>query len=154
MYLGTIDCLNKVIRREGILALYNGLEATMMRNITWNAGYFGVIFQVKAQLPAKPELLNSFIAGTIGGCVGTVLNTPFDVVKSRIQNSPQTISPSKYNWSIPSLFIVAREEGIRALYKGFIPKVLRLGPGGGILLVVYNSLMDLFKKYKVSSVPT
>lgn len=25
-----------------------------------------------------------------------------------------------------------------ALYKGFVPKVLRLGPGGGILLVVVS----------------
>lgn len=147
-----MDCLKKVIQQEGLLALYNGLEATMMRHITWNAGYFGVIFQVKSRLPAKPELLNNFIAGTIGGCVGTILNTPFDVVKSRIQNSPRTGNlPSKYNWSIPSLFIVAREEGFRALYKGFVPKVLRLGPGGGILLVVYTALMELFAKYKVSN---
>jgi hypothetical protein len=28
-----------------------------------------------------------------------------------------------------------REEGFRALYKGFAPKVLLLGPGGGVLLV-------------------
>ena len=27
-----------------------------------------------------------------------------------------------------------------ALYKGFLPKVLRLGPGGGILLVVYEQV--------------
>lgn len=27
-----------------------------------------------------------------------------------------------------------------AAYKGFVPKVLRLGPGGGILLVVFESL--------------
>jgi solute carrier family 25 2-oxodicarboxylate transporter 21 len=141
-----MDCLKKIVKHEGVLALCNGLEATMMRQITWNAGYFGVIFQVKTQLPAKPELLNSFIAGTIGGCVGTMINTPFDVVKSRIQNSPRTTLPSKYNWSIPSLFIVAREEGFLALYKGFVPKVLRLGPGGGILLVVYTVLMDFFGK--------
>jgi len=149
-YLGTMDCLKKIIKHEDILALYNGLEATVMRHITWNAGYFGVIFQVKAQLPEKPELLNNFIAGAIEGCVGTALNTPFDVVKSRIQNTPRSaLLPSKYNWSIPSLFIVAREEGILALYKGFVPKVLRLGPGGGILLVVYTVIMDSFKKYNL-----
>ncbi|CAF1061332.1 unnamed protein product [Adineta steineri] len=147
LYLGTMDCVKKIVKQEGALALYNGLEATMMRNITWNAGYFGVIFRVKAHLPEKPEILNNFIAGAIGGCVGTVLNTPFDVVKSRIQNSSRTSSSSsKYNWSIPSLFIVAREEGFWALYKGFVPKVLRLGPGGGILLVVYNVLMEFFRK--------
>ena len=150
LYSGTIDCLKKIIKHEGVLALYNGLEATMMRHITWNAGYFGVIFHVKAHLSIKSELLNNFIAGTIGGCAGTIINTPFDVVKSRIQNSPRTTSPAKYNWSIPSLFIVAKEEGFWALYKGFVPKVLRLGPGGGILLVIYTALMEFFGKHKVT----
>lgn len=153
LYDGTIDCVKKIVKQEGVLALYNGLEATMMRHITWNAGYFGVIFQVKTQLP-KPdgkqaELINNFVAGSIGGTFGTVLNTPFDVVKSRIQNSPRVAgSIPKYNWAIPSLFVVGREEGLRALYKGFLPKVLRLGPGGGILLAVYTALMEVFAKYK------
>lgn len=110
MCLGTMDCLKKIVKHDGILALHNDLKATMMRHIAWNAGYFGVIFQVKSELPAKPELLNSFIAGTM-------INTPFNVVKSRIHNYPRTTSPSKYNWSIPSLFIVARDEGFGTLYK-------------------------------------
>lgn len=36
-----------------------------------------------------------------------------------------------------------------ALYKGFVPKVLRLGPGGGILLIVFEFItnkMRLFYK--------
>jgi len=32
------------------------------------------------------------------------------------------------------------------LYKGFLPKVLRLGPGGGVLLVVYTGVIDWFRK--------
>lgn len=51
----------------------------------------------------------------------------------------------KYNWTVPSVLLVAKEEGFAALYKGFIPKVLRLGPGGGILLVVFNTVVDYWK---------
>lgn len=56
-----------------------------------------------------------------------------DVVKSRIQNTVRVkgVVP-KYNWTLPSIAMVAREEGFAALYKGFLPKVLRLGPGGGM----------------------
>ncbi|BFZ53887.1 hypothetical protein PYCC9005_000918 [Savitreella phatthalungensis] len=153
LYSGTTDCLRKIVAKEGPLALYNGLEATMWRHVTWNAGYFGVIFQVRAQLPKpqtkKAELLNNLVAGSIGGTVGTILNTPFDVVKSRIQNAPRIPGQvPKYNWALSSLAVVAREEGVGALYKGFVPKVLRLGPGGGILLAVYTVLMEIFAKYK------
>jgi hypothetical protein len=60
-----------------------------------------------------------------------------DVVKSRVQNSPRVPGQKpKYNWTVPSLAIIAREEGASALYKGFLPKVLRLAPGGGVLLLV------------------
>jgi hypothetical protein len=59
-----------------------------------------------------------------------------DVVKSRIQNTTRQAGViPKYNWAYPALGVVFREEGFAALYKGFAPKVLRLGPGGGVLLV-------------------
>ncbi|ODQ52446.1 mitochondrial carrier [Saitoella complicata NRRL Y-17804] len=149
-YTSTMDCLGKIVKNEGPLALYNGLEATLWRHIWWNAGYFGVIQAVRSALPKAEsksgETFNSFIAGAIGGTVGTILNTPFDVVKSRVQNTVRAPGiVAKYNWSWPSLLVVAREEGFGALYKGFVPKVLRLGPGGGVLLVVYSAVIEKFK---------
>lgn len=44
----------------------------------------------------------------------------------------------KYRTMIGSLVTVAREEGYGALYKGLLPKILRLGPGGAIMLLVYE----------------
>jgi solute carrier family 25 2-oxodicarboxylate transporter 21 len=71
------------------------------------------------------------------------LNTPFDVVKSRVQN--QISAPFKYGWTLPAAAKIAKEEGFKALYKGFLPKVLRLGPGGGILLVVFESVSEIIR---------
>lgn len=34
--------------------------------------------------------------------------------------------------------MVVAEEGWRALYKGLVPKVMRLGPGGAVMLLVYE----------------
>ena len=152
-YSGMVDCVVKTVKSEGPLALYNGLESTLWRHILWNAGYFGVIFQIKELLPKATErrqqIRNDLIAGATGGTFGTVLNTPMDVVKSRIQNSPKVAgSVPKYNWAWPAVGTVLKEEGFPALYKGFLPKVLRLGPGGGILLVVFTGVMDFFKNLR------
>ncbi|KAI7869032.1 mitochondrial carrier domain-containing protein [Spinellus fusiger] len=148
-YTGTIDTLSKVIKTEGLLALYNGLEATVWRHAVWNGGYFGVIFGVRQILPqaknSQQQLGINFVAGTVGGFIGTLANTPFDVVKTRIQGHHGQ-GPKKYNWTLPSIGIVAREEGIKALYKGFVPKVLRLGPGGGILLVVFETVSGFIRR--------
>jgi len=151
-YSGLLDCVTKIIRTEGPLTLYQGLESTIWRHVLWNAGYFGCIFQVRELLPLNPtkdkyiQMRNDLLSGAVGGTVGTILNTPMDVVKSRIQNSPVVAGGvRKYGWAVPSLGLVMREEGFGALYKGFLPKVLRLGPGGGILLVVFTGMMDFFR---------
>lgn len=150
-YKGAFDCLIKVSREEGLFALCNGLEATMFRHITWSSGYFSVIFSVREKLNKfewkMNERFKNFLAGTLGGISGTVLNTPFDVVKSRIQNTPKLSGQKpKYNWTIPSLCTIYKEEGFFALYKGFLPKVVRLGPGGGILLLVFDQIIQLYQK--------
>ncbi|KAK3332175.1 mitochondrial carrier domain-containing protein [Cercophora scortea] len=152
-YNGMVDVVIKTVRNEGILAMYNGLESTLWRHILWNSGYFGCIFQVRQLIPSAKDktgqMINDIIAGSIGGTIGTIINTPMDVVKSRIQNSPKVAGQvPKYNWAWPAVATVAKEEGFAALYKGFLPKVLRLGPGGGILLVVYTGVMDFFRKMR------
>jgi len=147
-YTSTLDCVMKIAKQEGPLAFTNGLESTLWRHALWNGGYFGVIPTVKALFP-KPQnevskQLQNFLAGAIAGTVGTILNTPADVVKSRIQNQP-TGTVRKYNWALPGIRTIAKEEGFTALYKGFLPKVLRLGPGGGILLVVFDFVSNLLR---------
>ena len=46
----------------------------------------------------------------------------------------------------PRLVTIFREEGPAALYKGFVPKVLRLAPGGGVLLLVVEFTLGVFRQ--------
>lgn len=150
-FKGPVDVLKHIVKKDGLLGLYAGMEATFWRHLWWNGGYFGSIFQVRALLPKaetpQGTLMNNFISGTVGGFMGTVINTPFDVVKSRIQGYTKVpgVVP-KYNWTYPALVTIFREEGAAALYKGFVPKVLRLAPGGGVLLLVVEFTLGAFRK--------
>jgi len=150
-FAGPIDVVKQVIRKDGVLGLYAGMEATFWRHLWWNGGYFGCIHQVRTLLPKaetpQAQLFNNFVSGTIGGLVGTMINTPFDVVKSRIQGTSKVpgVVP-KYNWTYPALVTIFREEGAAALYKGFVPKVLRLAPGGGVLLLVVEFTLGVFRQ--------
>ena len=75
--------------------LYQGMESTFWRHMWWNAGYFGAIYWVKSLLPKSTvsipfakqairltfqtktqEITNNLMAGTVGGFIGTALNTP------------------------------------------------------------------------------
>lgn len=109
-----MDCVAKILKEEGPLAFFKGLEATLWRHALWNGGYFGIIHGVRNALPeaesSHGKLFTNFIAGSIGGTFGTILNTPFDVVKTRIQNQQGNATP-KYRWTLPALSTIAKEEG-------------------------------------------
>ncbi|KAJ6458872.1 mitochondrial carrier [Mycena vitilis] len=150
-FKGPMEAVRHIIKTNGMLGLYAGMESTFWRHLWWNGGYFGCIFQVRELLPKaktpQETLMNNFISGSVGGFAGTLLNTPFDVVKSRIQSAGKVpgVAP-KYNWTYPALVTIFREEGPAALYKGFVPKVLRLAPGGGVLLLVVEFTLGVFRK--------
>jgi solute carrier family 25 2-oxodicarboxylate transporter 21 len=147
-YLNTADAVLKIARNEGPLTFYKGLESTLWRNGVWNGTYFGVIHWLKHTFPVQDErsgsaALRNFMAGVLGGTIATTFNTPFDVVKSRIQNSANSAA-----WTLPELVRVGSSEGMTALYKGYLPKILRLGPGGGILYVVFEYVSHWLKARK------
>ena len=67
-------------------------------------------------------------------------------MKTRIQNGSFLLN-NNIPWTIRAVKMITKEEGISALYKGYVPKVLRLGPGGGILLVVFDAVMSILKTF-------
>eukprot|EP00047_Mylnosiga_fluctuans_P007410 m.253174 g.253174 ORF g.253174 m.253174 type:complete len:285 (+) comp18181_c0_seq1:1094-1948(+) len=143
-YTSTADCLVKTVQSEGFTSLYRGFEPQMWRNAAWNGvyfasiGYFRGLFPASAGQTKQQQMLVSFVAGLLGGGLGTLLNTPLDVVKSRMQN--QVGSAVQYRWTFPALVAIWRAEGTRALYKGLGARFLRLGPGGGIMIVVFDAV--------------
>ncbi|KAK8866081.1 hypothetical protein IAR55_001232 [Kwoniella newhampshirensis] len=143
-FKGPLDVIKHSFKTSGPLGLYQGMESTFWRHWWWNGGYFGSIYAVKGLLPKatskKQELANNLLAGTVGGFVGTSLNTPFDVIKTRVQLH------GSGEWSYPGLYKIIRSEGFGGMYKGFAPKVLRLAPGGGVLLLVVEALSTVFRK--------
>lgn len=116
--------------------------ADSQRAGVWNSVYFALMHNVKARLPKArsqaADLLQTLLAGTIGGGIATAFNAPFDVVKSRMQRQlplslslePPNTGPAaarlKYRWTLQSLALIVREEGLPAAYKGFAPKLWRM----------------------------
>jgi len=144
VYKSTSDALLKLVRTEGIFALYKGLEPQLWRNAIWNGTYFATVHKVKSTVIPKDskmnEKLKDFTAGTIAGALATTLNTPFDVVKSRLQKGGTINEPT---WALPHLIHIFRNEGFRALFKGYVPRLLRLGPGGGIMMLTFQYVTKL-----------
>lgn len=124
----------------GVPGLFRGLTSTMFREMPGYFFFFGGYELSKSMLvsPADPDpnnlgLVKTTIAGGIGGmCLWTSI-FPFDVVKSRIQIESSTESMTSV------LRKVVKTEGVRGLYKGLTPTLLRTFPSTGALFVAYEN---------------
>jgi|Transcript_34935 solute carrier family 25 2-oxodicarboxylate transporter 21 len=144
LYKSTSHAAKEMLVKEGPTALYKGLEAQIMRNAAWNGLYFSITPTMREWLGGGK--LNTFLAGMLAGAVSTMASTPFDVVKSRMQNQKGT--STKYNHAIPSLMTVIQEEGFMSMYKGLGMRLLRLGPGGGIMMIAFEFIQGKLKQFR------
>ncbi|XP_030341136.1 mitochondrial 2-oxodicarboxylate carrier isoform X4 [Strigops habroptila] len=126
----------------GFQGLNKGLTATLGRHGVFNMVYFGFYFNVKNVLPVNKdpnlEFLRKFGIGLVSGTIASIINIPFDVAKSRIQGPQPVPGEIKYRTCFKTMATVYKEEGYLALYKGLVPKIMRLGPGGAVMLLVYE----------------
>uniref|UniRef100_A0A8C9Z3X9 Mitochondrial 2-oxodicarboxylate carrier n=1 Tax=Sander lucioperca TaxID=283035 RepID=A0A8C9Z3X9_SANLU len=134
----------RIIKSEGFgfRGLNKGLTSTLGRHGVFNMIYFGFYFNVKDAIPTSPdptlEFMRKFAIGLVSGTISSCVNIPFDVAKSRIQGPQPVPGEIKYRTCFQSMALVYREEGYLALYKGLVPKIMRLGPGGAVMLLVYE----------------
>jgi solute carrier family 25 2-oxodicarboxylate transporter 21 len=65
-----------------------------------------------------------------------------DLAKSRIQLG---VHDQKYRWAFQTLVVVAKEEGIKKLWRGLPLRLVRMGFGGGITICVYEFMMSVLR---------
>ncbi|KAK9534102.1 hypothetical protein VZT92_009172 [Zoarces viviparus] len=134
----------------GLRGLNKGLTSTLGRHGVFNMIYFGFYFNVKDAIPSSPdptlEFMRKFAIGLVSGTISSCVNIPFDVAKSRIQGPQPVAGEIKYRTCFQSMALVYREEGYFALYKGLVPKIMRLGPGGAVMLLVYEYVSGWLQK--------
>lgn len=58
-----------------------------------------------------------------------VLTNPFDIVKTRLMAQDKSGSVQKYKGLFSSMATIVKEEGFMTLYKGLLPRLMRVPPG-------------------------
>ena len=91
--------------------------------------------------------VDSFISGATSGAVASILTTPFDVGKTRRQTfkecsggktgAEKTLAPEER--SMPRfLWHIFRTEGVAGLWRGWIPRTLKVAPACAIMISSYE----------------
>ncbi|XP_074060798.1 mitochondrial coenzyme A transporter SLC25A42 [Macrotis lagotis] len=141
---------------EGFFSLWRGNSATMVRVIPYAAiqfsaheeyklilgRYYG--FQGEA-LPPWPRL----VAGALAGMTAASLTYPLDLVRARM-----AVTPKEMYSNIFHVFIrMSREEGLKTLYRGFMPTILGVIPYAGLSFFTYETLKKFHHEHSGRSQP-
>ncbi|XP_045550251.1 kidney mitochondrial carrier protein 1 isoform X1 [Salmo salar] len=87
------------------------------------------------------NIYTHFLSSFACGLAGALASNPIDVVRTRMMN--QTCGAVTYQGTLDCLLQTSRSEGFMALYKGFLPNWLRLGPWNIIFFVTYEQLKKM-----------
>ncbi|WOL02028.1 mitochondrial uncoupling protein 1 isoform X1 [Canna indica] len=146
-YLGALDAYLKIIKQEGLGALWTGLGPNIARNAIINAAELASYDQIKQTVLRIPgftdDIFTHLLAGLGAGLFAVCIGSPVDVVKSRMMGD------SSYKSTFDCFFKTLKNEGPLAFYKGFIPNFARLGSWNVIMFLT----LEQVKKFFVREVP-
>ncbi|CAN7989574.1 unnamed protein product [Ixodes hexagonus] len=130
-----------VFRSEGIPGFYRGYFTTVAREIPFAFIQFPLWELFKAAWPVgesgHPPSWQAAISGALAGGIAAGLTTPFDAAKTRIMLAEKSSRLASGNmWE--ALVTIWRENGLRGLFSGVLPRVASLSVGGFIFLGAYE----------------
>ncbi|PKA48909.1 Protein mitoferrin-like 1, chloroplastic [Apostasia shenzhenica] len=157
-YNGAFDAIHKIIKAQGFRGLYRGFGLTIAtqspasalwwgaygaaQHIIWRSLGYGDDVEKK---PSHVELVTvQATAGTIAGACTSVITTPIDTIKTRLQvmDNYGTGRPSV----LKTMRLLLEEDGWRGFFRGFGPRFLNMSIWGTSMIVTYELIKRLSVK--------
>lgn len=154
-YKGTFHCAKTIIAEEGVKGLWSGVGPTIARNGTNQMCLFTAKAQVDKTLWGKHDgdgmvlhPAQSLVSGGLAATFGPIATGPFDVMKTRLmaQAKAPPGTEAKYKGFLHAGVVIFREEGIFAMWKGLLPRLMRIPPGQAITWMVADQVVGFVER--------
>lgn len=159
VFNGPFDCVQKILKQNGVKGLFRGMSATIYREIPGYASQFFAYEALKRALTRPGEKVEDLgagpliMAGGIAGIFGWCWSYPMDFIKSQIQSEPydKPARAKKHPFLFDGGFIDAwrttvRQHGHRALWRGFGTCAARAFPANAAGFLAYEWALDMLRK--------
>lgn len=145
---GTVDAFLKISRREGVKSLWSGLSPTLVLALPTTVLYFVAYEQIRVRLKDfhlnHLQLLNPddydmpmaipMIAGCLARCFSVTVVNPLELIRTKMQSEKMSYP------EVGSAFKkMINQYGVRGLFKGLLPTIMRDAPFSSIYWTVYES---------------
>ena len=153
IYPNTRSAFRTIWAKEGLRGLSLGLGPTNYGYLTQGFFKYGLYEFFKtnfAKLVGQEKAeRNAFFlylaAGMTAEAIADVFLTPFEAIRIRLVSNPMYASGT-----FSGIGLMARTEGMRGLYKGFIPLVMKQVPYTAVKLATFEMMEELFYDHLIS----
>lgn len=152
-YKNTLDGMRQIHKAEGVIGLYRGVGAAMVRT------GFGSSVQLPTYFFAKRRLIKHvgmeegpalhLMSSTASGFVVCCVMHPPDTIMSRMYNQNGNL----YKGVFDCLAKTVSTEGVLAIYKGFLPHLARILPHTILTLSLAEQTIKLMRKVEDRVLP-
>lgn len=148
--LAFLNASKHILSSEGLIGLFRGHSATLLRVYPYAAIKFVAYEQIRSYvIPTrdKETHIRRFMAGSLSGVASVFCTYPLDVIRVRLAYNSSTTEPAKGRliriirsiWREPSKFPLSN------YYRGFTATVLGMIPYAGVSFLVHDSCHDVFR---------
>jgi solute carrier family 25 (mitochondrial oxoglutarate transporter), member 11 len=145
------DAFGRIIKEEGVMALWKGSFPTILRALAMNIMMLTSNDEIKewltkARKQSKPDMSTVLTASAISGFLSSFVSLPFDNIKTKMQKQKKGADGTLPYKSFMDCFNkTAAKEGVSGLWIGFFPTYyIRIAPHIMITLIVQDFLTRTF----------
>ncbi|GAV70173.1 Mito_carr domain-containing protein [Cephalotus follicularis] len=128
------EVLLKILEKDGVLGLYAGYSATLLRNLPAGVLSYSSFEYLKSMVLSRTkhanlEPIQSVCCGALAGAISASITTPLDVVKTRLMTqvhgeTVNKVSAAMYGGVAMTVRQILKEEGWVGLTSGMEPRVV------------------------------
>lgn len=145
-----LNAFRSIIVREGFPALYRGVVPAVVGSVLSWACYFHWFHRAIDLIAPRVthETGAHLMSGSVAGLMTSLATNPIWVVKVRLQLQGRQKSCKPYAGFMDGLISIAKEEGMRGLYKGIGPSIL-LVSHGAVQFTMYERFKEMLRRRDV-----
>ncbi|ETV86860.1 hypothetical protein, variant 1 [Aphanomyces astaci] len=159
-YSGVVNCVQTMVRTEGLRALYISFPTTLFMNLPYSMIMVSTNESMKKLLNPSGEInVGAYVfSGAIAGAVAGAITNPLDVTKTRLQTQMMSLDDTltcggkmvqsaapkvQYRGFLDAFGQIYKHEGVAGFFRGVGPRVCVHAPSVAVSWTTFEVLKKL-----------
>ncbi|KAK9369336.1 mitochondrial carrier domain-containing protein [Lipomyces kononenkoae] len=163
--MGVWRAAHEIYSQRGLLGLFQGHSATLLRIFPYAAIKFVVYEQIRSVLISRPEQetnVRRVVSGSLAGVTSVFFTYPLELIRVRLAYETRTDQRASFVRTCKQILAEGRAassatsgsvegswvrnlRGLHNFYRGFSPTVLGMLPYAGVSFWTHDTIHDIFR---------